>query len=108
MPPLLESINFLSMQEGCEFCDFSAKVLALFACRPRLARAMAIVLQGGWFGGESRWPHPATCTCGFLLQDWDRYVDLLLESEDDVPDGGVGGPCDGAFDDASDDGASSS
>ena len=98
----------MNMQEGCEFCNFSTRVLALFAGRPRLARAMAIVLQGGWFRGESRSPHPATCTCRFLQEEWDRYVDCLLEPEDSDSDRCDDGPCSGAFDDMSEDGTSSS
>ena len=96
------------MQECCEFCNFSASVLALFACRPRHARAMEIVLYGAWFGGESRSPHPGTCTCRELQEEWDRYMDLLLDSQDVDSDRYH---CDdpfGEYDDISEDSTSSS
>ena len=69
---------------------------------------MEIVLHGAWFGGESRSPHPGTCTCRELQEEWDRYMDLLLDSEDEDSvrwdDGRAYGHCD----DMSEDGTSSS
>ena len=86
----LELLGMQSMEEGCELCDFVTPVLSLFACRPRAARAMAVVLQGGWLpsaaGTES-----ASCTCSLQDAQWLFYVTDLQESPmrpDDYPHDG--------------------